>query len=305
VIRRPLVALVAVSALVLVARPTLAQPGPDRDVPVIFVHGLEPFGFGYPCPGYWGVMKGAFQGYGWSGGLVTMKYYAGDSLCDDDLDHDGSHDAHFGNDDPASPGFNHSYLDPNAHSSETPIEHLGYHLAWYVYDHYSQFGQTVDLVGHSMGGLIIRSALTDQQRGDPDFPPYLYVANVVTLETPHAGADLASLCGLSLQCREMTPGSSFLRNLDPDPQATGGTEWTVVGSDSDELVDPLSAVAMDAAHRIVYHTPDYDHFAVLWDGSGKRDAVWRQSDDGGRWITRRDRPRSVRETDLAAAFLGA
>ncbi|MFJ2591339.1 esterase/lipase family protein, partial [Streptomyces sp. NPDC087538] len=57
---------------------------------------------------------------------------------------------------------------------------------------YSAKGQTVDLVGHSMGGLIIRAALAGYAKGDPTWPDTLYVEDVVTLGTPHKAAWLGA-----------------------------------------------------------------------------------------------------------------
>ncbi len=303
--RAKALALVLLAGLTLGPAPARAGSGdPDRSVPVLFVHGLEPFGFGYSCTVYWQPMRDAFQGYGWSNALTDLKYYAEDTDCADDLDHDGSHNRHLGHDNPFKLNYNHSWLDTSSHGSETPIEHLGYHLAWFVYDHYSRFGQTVDLVGHSMGGLIIRYALTMEERHDADFPPVLYVSQAVTLETPHGGADLSVLCGLARQCLEMVPGSAFLGKLGSNPQGTGGTEWTVIGSAFDPLVPSASATAMRAAHRIVYLWPPYDHVAVLWDASDATDAVWNRSDDGSAWVTESGQLHSIRETDAAAANPG-
>jgi len=51
-------------------------------------------------------------------------------------------------------------------------------------------GVPIDLIAHSQGGLVARSALTDEFDGlDPRLPP---VSALVTLATPHQGADLAT-----------------------------------------------------------------------------------------------------------------
>lgn len=280
--------------------------GNGRDKPIIFVHGLNPLaGAGYPCPASWGPMQDAFRQWGWDGEpLVGVKYYAGDSFCEDDIDHHGSHNAHYGNNRWWSLGFNHDRLNPNSHDDDTPIEHLGYHLAWTVYDHYTSQGQPVDLVGHSMGGLIIRYALTKQEQRHPDFPPNLLVEDVVTLESPHDGVSLSIFCGWSKQCREMIPGSRFLNGLGENPQVGEGTEWTISGSYWDPLVPADSAVAMDAAHRVKYSWPLYEHLRPLWDSSDTRDADFDFSDTGSPWQQEQNGPHSVRLTDLALSSDG-
>ncbi len=51
-------------------------------------------------------------------------------------------------------------------------------------------GQAVDLIGHSMGGVvIIQYLMTRHDPADPGLPP---IGHVVTFASPHAGADLAS-----------------------------------------------------------------------------------------------------------------
>ena len=57
----------------------------------------------------------------------------------------------------------------------------------YVDSDYTNKGKPVDIVGHSMGGLIARVALLGSAQGWEGFPPKLNVDNVVTLSTPHQG----------------------------------------------------------------------------------------------------------------------
>ncbi|HYV00871.1 MAG TPA: hypothetical protein VEM93_00790, partial [Actinomycetota bacterium] len=151
------------------------------------------------------------------GPLDSLGFYALDSKCDDTIDHDGSHDRHFGNNNWWQPGrYNHSWLDASSHSADTPLEHLGYHLAWYIYDHYTVDGQTVDLVGHSMGGLIIRYALTKAEEHDPDFPPGLLVEDIVTLETPHGAPP----------CRSCAAGRNNAGNSSPAHPSSSRSDRT-------------------------------------------------------------------------------
>lgn len=66
----------------------------------------------------------------------------------------------------------------------------------------------INLVGYSMGGLVIRSALREA--------PHLNVRRVAFLHSPHNGSLAA--CALPFAaCREMRPGSSFLAELDAAP----------------------------------------------------------------------------------------
>jgi triacylglycerol esterase/lipase EstA (alpha/beta hydrolase family) len=66
----------------------------------------------------------------------------------------------------------------------------------------------INLVGYSMGGLVIRSALREAS--------HLNVRRVAFLHSPHNGSLAA--CALPFAaCREMRPGSSFLAELDAAP----------------------------------------------------------------------------------------
>lgn len=65
-----------------------------------------------------------------------------------------------------------------------------------------------NLVGFSMGGIVVREAL----RQDPT----LHVIRIVLLHSPHAGTLTACLLPLPAT-REMRPGSKFLRRLDAAP----------------------------------------------------------------------------------------
>jgi triacylglycerol lipase len=66
----------------------------------------------------------------------------------------------------------------------------------------------VNLVGYSMGGLVIREALRQS--------PESKVKKVALLNSPHRGSAAAFLVPL-FACREMRPGSAFLRQLNAAP----------------------------------------------------------------------------------------
>jgi Alpha/beta hydrolase family len=66
----------------------------------------------------------------------------------------------------------------------------------------------VNLVGYSMGGLVVREALRQT--------PELKVHRVALLNSPNYGSAAACLLPLSA-CREMRPGSAFLKQLNAAP----------------------------------------------------------------------------------------
>lgn len=284
------------------AKPGSSDAGSDASQanPVVFVHGLNPLGgIGVPCSLNWDPMKDALRDWGWQGELVDTKYYAGDSSCEHSLDHHGSHNAHLGNNKWWTFGFNHALTDTSSHNHDTPIEHVAYHLAWFLYDHYTSQGRTVELVSHSMGGVATRYALTKVEQHHAAFPPSLLVEDSITLETPHDGAYLSFLCGWSTQCLELLPGSGFLDSLGENPQGAQGTDWTAIGSYWDPLVPADSADGMSAAHRVTYSSPAYEHILGLWDDSLDLDGSVDQSEDGGPWQRANGYPHSLNRINMA------
>lgn len=98
------------------------------------------------------------------------------------------------------------------HDYRVDWRHMAYHVAWYLWEEYSETdpqeegGHWVDVVAHSMGGMIMRYALQqvalpydevvcDSPGAEDEYrclwPPYLLVEDVVTLGTPHKGTIIA------------------------------------------------------------------------------------------------------------------
>jgi triacylglycerol lipase len=89
-------------------------------------------------------------------------------------------------------------------SGRTSIESLGTALA----SELQRMNAPVNLVGYSMGGLVIREAFRQS--------PALKVRRVALLNSPHNGSAAAFFIPLSA-CREMRPGSAFLKRLNASP----------------------------------------------------------------------------------------
>jgi len=91
---------------------------------------------------------------------------------------------------------------------------------------------SVHLVGHSLGGLVVRDAV--QQRGLAG-----QALTAVTIATPHAGAALARLVP-GPAARQMRPGSTFLAEL-----ASSGvdrhTRWIAINGLHDRVVPEASS----------------------------------------------------------------
>jgi len=90
--------------------------------------------------------------------------------------------------------------------------------------------EQVDLVGQSMGGLVIRSYLAEgSSRAN--------IRRVVTLGSPHGGTKLA-VFGLGQGAKEMVPGSAFLESLNPGVQIPEGGRFYAIYTIVDNMVLP-------------------------------------------------------------------
>jgi uncharacterized protein (TIGR03437 family) len=73
----------------------------------------------------------------------------------------------------------------------------------------------VDIVAHSMGGLVLRCYLSGKQNAAGTFQPpaATHIRKAVLLATPHFGTGITSLLGATNQLQEMSSGSAFLFGL--------------------------------------------------------------------------------------------
>ncbi|MET8748280.1 hypothetical protein [Streptomyces sp. NPDC004728] len=209
------------------AAPAQAAPVRDDSVsrPIYFVPGYGLSG-SYDCWfDYWKPAGDQMRAWGMTGSYHTVSYYQSNTNCNTTIINGGTRDV--------------------------SIKELGRLLAWNIYSSYSRYDISIDVVAHSMGGLVTRAALTGVARKESGWPPYLYIEDVVTLSSPHRGTGIGNLCGFT-QCREMRPGSTLLNWLYQSPQSAIGTDWTLIGADDDDVVDTESALGMSAGHYVRY-----------------------------------------------------
>ncbi|MFE7859961.1 lipase family alpha/beta hydrolase [Streptomyces sp. NPDC057403] len=95
----------------------------------------------------------------------------------------------------------------------------------------------VDVVGHSLGGLIARYYV---QRLGGD----LRVRTLVTLGTPHSGTSVVPLANAHPIVRQMRPGSELIEEL-KRPAPGCRTHFISFWSDLDHLMDPLETACID------------------------------------------------------------
>jgi triacylglycerol esterase/lipase EstA (alpha/beta hydrolase family) len=288
-----------------VAGPADARRSDNRKKPVLFVHGFELDGT-HDCAS-WRPMKRKFRRWGHTGKFWTIAYYRGDTNCTHWLGHHGRHSRHHGH-------------RGRAHGRDTNLRHLGYHLAWTIWNHYSKRGKRVDVVAHSMGGLIIRYALAQTQRDHKRFPPYLLVEDVVTMGTPHGGARWFTIFCSFKQCQQMRMGSNFLVWLERkrngwNPQGRGGTDWSTFGSTDDNIVpaDRAAGTARDrspihdyigSCHKVWYRGAANIGHSDFKTRTSKRITapVYRFNCQGGGWRKDNSSHWPVRRADLAITF---
>jgi pimeloyl-ACP methyl ester carboxylesterase len=189
---------------------------------IIFIHGFDPNyrnEITYRSQDCSAVFNNALNFYRarTTKSLVTFGLYDRSSNCNfyaynnAFIQPGGTRDSHFGRNNATS-----SQSDVYAFSSDKSIRHLGYRLAWFIYNNYSKNGRSVSIVGHSMGGLVARYAVGQVSSNNPEFPPFLYVRGLAMLGTPNGGSIWAGACLLASpvrQCQEMAVGSSFLSDL--------------------------------------------------------------------------------------------
>jgi triacylglycerol lipase len=126
-------------------------------------------------------------------------------------------------------------------------------LGWFVDEVRRATGaREVDLVGHSMGGVVARYYVAIAG-GDP------HVRNLVTLGSPHAGSDVSAL-GIGHASRELVLGSSLLARLAAAPPPAHA-RVTVIWSKADALVPGAHQLAMPGAEVVMYD--DLGHVALL------------------------------------------
>jgi uncharacterized protein (TIGR03437 family) len=102
-------------------------------------------------------------------------------------------------------------------AGKPPIEELGNQFAKFLtalkYTDGTAVTQ-VDIVAHSMGGLIVRSYLAGMQTSGTFTPPANpAIRNAVFMATPHFGTDLAAVFGIDVQTQELATGSAFVFSL--------------------------------------------------------------------------------------------
>lgn len=116
------------------------------------------------------------------------------------------------------------------------------------------------LVGHSLGGLVIRAACAHPGLSGR-------VAGVVTLGTPHQGSALAGLAAVGRLGRGLAPGGCVLDRLDALPVAA--VSALSLYTPTDGMVLPLSGSLLEEREKAAGWTevclPPLSHVGLLYD----------------------------------------
>jgi PGAP1-like protein len=250
--------------------PADPPPAPARtdnlSKPVYFIHGYDPGAAGIAIPtaisDYWGAMINDFVTDGYpaylsSSNVITFCYYTKLTGCTVNI----------------------------GGTQQVPIKTIAKALAWDIYNRHSRYGRSVDLVSHSMGGLVAKAAITGVNKGESGFPPYLYVEDGVTISTPNAGVTylsaLACLTVSTPQCDDMRSSSGFMAWLSTAPASRIHTDWTFIGSVDDPVIDEDTAVpaSMLVGHKVQYDSGQFiptanAHMSILSRVSGSYHYIW-------------------------------
>jgi triacylglycerol esterase/lipase EstA (alpha/beta hydrolase family) len=233
--------LVAVSVTA-IASPAGATPGPNKGATVILIHGFSASA-NDDCNSTFSPMISQMKGDGFTGNFITVGYYSGDTNCSVSL---------------------HNY---GTYNDGDPFTNIGQALSSYVYNTFTKNGTTIDAVGYSMGGIILRAAVYGASIGASGYSSPINIGRAVTLGAPHNGAAwYAGACTIVgwTQCAAMAQGSSQLNwlNQNGNPQGSAGTYWTAFGSNDDDVVPSTSATYMTlpAAQKIVFDNVSHTGF---------------------------------------------
>jgi Ca2+-binding RTX toxin-like protein len=243
----------------------------DNTVTTLLIHGFDPISgadnkHSLDCNAYWQNLQLGMRYVGYQGSLFTVGYYSTDTNCN----------------------INLAFGDVN-----TSIDVLSQNLAAWIHAHLQN--RPVNLVGYSMGGLIIKNMIDHLGNDVINYPGSLNIKNVVTVDSPLAGSSVASACSATLgwkQCTQMSPNSGLIKYLVAnDYVGKSGADVTEIGSAADAVVPgpgccapPNSQIALPAQHKMVYGTPPgYGHVTntAIDDDSGSFDLPLFYADANG------------------------
>ncbi|KAM3111655.1 esterase/lipase family protein [Phormidesmis sp. 146-33] len=146
----------------------------------------------------------------------------------------------------ATHGWNVYSLDLIPSNGDRPLDYLAQQLAEFVETTLPK-GQSFDLVGFSMGGVVSRYYV--QRLGGLD-----RVQRFITISSPHKGTIVAYLSQRP-GCVQMRPDSSFLNDLNRDVQMLDRLNFTSVWTPMDLMIVPASSSQLPVGKAIQVNVP--------------------------------------------------
>jgi len=133
-------------------------------------------------------------------------------------------------------------------------------------------GGRVALIGHSLGGLVIRAACVDAHVAPGG---RCRVAGVVTLGTPHRGSTLAGVLGIGRLARGLAPGGQVINQMRGLPPCPGPA--LSLYTPTDGMVLPLSGAFLDERERACGWTeqalPATSHVGLLYSAAAASETL--------------------------------
>ncbi len=148
--------------------------------------------------------------------------------------------------------------------TEAGLEAKAEQLRRYIHDvvEVNELGpdDRVEVVAHSMGGVVARVALLDVATS-------MRVATLVTMASPHGGTWAARWAG-TRECFDLRPDSELMQALQAQLPWHGATRLACFWSPGDPVMQPASTASVEGARN--HELPDCSHLDWLL----KRE-VWR------------------------------
>lgn len=133
-------------------------------------------------------------------------------------------------------------------------------------------GGRVALVGHSLGGLVIRAACVDVRTASGG---KCRVAGVVTLGAPHRGSTLAGMLGIGRLARGLAPDGDVISQVRALPPCPGPA--LSLYTPTDGMVLPLTGAFLDERERACGWTeqalPAMSHVGLLYSADAARETL--------------------------------
>ncbi|WP_395787267.1 hypothetical protein [Aquimonas sp.] len=258
-------------ALLLGAAPRAEAAATDT---VLLLHGYNSSANGsggndaWNCRGIWANQDNILRATGISGRIRTVGYYSDNFNCDINLQSTVYTKNFLGDS-----GVRRQDAPTNITvlTRDTSLRHVAYRFAWAVAKEYRDFGRPVRVIADSLGGLVVRQAVSRASSGDPDFPSLaaMPILGVYSYGVPHGGTIAGAFSGTT-QGIQAVSDSQFMRDLNSTAGSrVGNARWHSFTSEAfnfgDRFISSDSACWVRSVACYRYRNPAYSHGAYFSD----------------------------------------